>query len=55
MGVTPIPNEIIAQYADGPNQLEPALKGLAETELDLALSRKDVDDSADCTSYRRWG
>jgi uncharacterized damage-inducible protein DinB len=32
------PSEIIANYAAGPRQLETALAGLAETDLDVALS-----------------
>jgi hypothetical protein len=30
--------EIIADYADGPNRLETAIAGLSETDLDIALS-----------------
>jgi hypothetical protein len=33
-----ISKTILAQYADGPAQLESALAGLTETDLDLALS-----------------
>jgi len=33
------PNEVIANYAQGPGQLEAAIAGLSVTELDLALSK----------------
>ena len=35
---TPDPNLILALYAEGPARLEAALKGLSESDLDLALS-----------------
>lgn len=33
-----LPEAILAQYADGPAQLEAALNGLTESDLDLALT-----------------